>query len=963
VPTCPTTRSNASPPKVGVSAADLGFYDFTGRQIKNHRAEIRRHTGFRPASVADADKLAAWLADGFALGDQRPDRVRAALLAHCAELRVEPPTPERVSRIVDSAVNTAEATLFARVHGRLESVHITGLENLARRQDQPAATATGDDGEAADSLVVPDSDTDVDTEALALIKSDPGKVSLATMLTEIDKLELARSLRLPATLFADVDPRVVSIWRARGAVESPSHLARHDPAIRRTYLAALVHQRQREITDTLVDLLNATIHKINARADKKVTAAFVAEHKSTRTRSAAADLAAVTEVCLRRPKDAVDQVVYPVLGGREAMAERLGDYKARTGGYGRDKRRVFTSSYSGYYRRGLIRLLRTLVFRSSNTVHQPILDGLGLILRYEKATTTFYPLGATVVVDGVVKEEWREFVEVTDSKGRDRINRHVYECCVLIALRERIRCKEIWVEGADRWRNPDEDLPADFDAKRADNYAALGLPLDAHTFITGMKDLLRAELGALNTAVPKLDWVAVGERNLGGPIRLSPLDPVVEPRNLRRLKRAITARWGTVPLIDMLTEAALRTGMPRALTSVGTREATDAAELFERLLLIIYGYGTNSGLRTVAAGTHPYSEEDLRYTARRYLTPPGLKAAGVQIANATFAARQQAIWGEGTTTVASDSTHFGAYDRDILTEWHSRYGGRGILVYWSIESGAMAIHSQLIACSASEVAAMIEGVMRHGTAMKVAGNYVDSHGQSEIGFGVTRLLGFDLLPRIKQINRVKLYRPEPGDRDNYRNLDAALTRPIRWDLIANNYDMLVKYATAIRTGTATTEAILRRFTRNASHPVYQAMLEVGRAQKTIFVCRYLRDRALQREINAGLNVVEGWNGVNDVIYFGKSGEFASNRRDQQELSLLCLHLLQAALVFVNTLMIQDILAEPEWADLLTAEDRRGLTPLFTSNMTPYGEVKLNMNRRLALSHPDATPQSATGDPI
>ena len=70
-----------------------------------------------------------------------------------------------------------------------------------------------------------------------------------------------------------------------------------------------------------------------------------------------------------------------------------------------------------------------------------------------------------------------------------------------------------------------------------------------------------------------------------------------------------------------------------------------------------------------------------------------------------------------------------------------------------------------------------------------------------------------------------------------------MTRPIRWDLIEQNYDQMIKYATAIKRGTASAEAILRRFTESASHPTYQAMLEVGRAQKTIFVARYLRDRA------------------------------------------------------------------------------------------------------------------------
>lgn len=122
------------------------------------------------------------------------------------------------------------------------------------------------------------------------------------------------------------------------------------------------------------------------------------------------------------------------------------------------------------------------------------------------------------------------------------------------------------------------------------------------------------------------------------------------------------------------------------------------------------------------------------------------------------------------------------------------------------------------------------------------------------------------------------------------------------------------------------EAILRRFTRNATHPVCQAMLELCRAQRTIYVCRYLRDRGLQREIEEGFNVVESWNRVNSVIFFDKSGEFATNRRDQQELGMVALHILQAVIVYVNTLMVQEVLALPEWEGVLTADDRRGLTP-------------------------------------
>lgn len=109
---------------------------------------------------------------------------------------------------------------------------------------------------------------------------------------------------------------------------------------------------------------------------------------------------------------------------------------------------------------------------------------------------------------------------------------------------------------------------------------------------------------------------------------------------------------------------------------------------------------------------------------------------------------------------------------------------------------------------------------------------------------------------------------------------------------------------------------------------------------------------MRREINEGLNVVERWNEVNDFIFYGKGGEFASNRLESQELSVLSLHLLQICLVYVNTLMIQSVLAEQHWHKRLTPTDLRAITPLIFSHVNPYGLFKLDMKERISrLSQP------------
>jgi TnpA family transposase len=125
--------------------------------------------------------------------------------------------------------------------------------------------------------------------------------------------------------------------------------------------------------------------------------------------------------------------------------------------------------------------------------------------------------------------------------------------------------------------------------------------------------------------------------------------------------------------------------------------------------------------------------------------------------------------------------------------------------------------------------------------------------------------------------------PEAGVAGAYANLSCILTRSIDWELIEQQYDEMVRYGTALIERTADPETILRRFTRgNVQHPTYRALGELGKAMKTVFLCRYLRDERLRREIHEGLNVVETWNSANGFIFFGRSGEVAGSRvADQQ----------------------------------------------------------------------------------
>src|SRR5208282_1490779 len=199
-----------------------------------------------------------------------------------------------------------------------------------------------------------------------------------------------------------------------------------------------------------------------------------------------------------QPEGVVRDVIYPVVG--EKVLEDV-IYEAEAGENQDHRVKLVTrASYSHHYRRIVPALLEVLSFQCNNDLHRPVMDALALLEKYRDRRTTVFPASEKVPLEGVVSADWQELV--LDDKHGGAINRISYEWCVLTTLRERVRCKEVWVKGGHRFCNPDEDLPQDFDVRRDEYYAAIEQPREARVFVQNLRRKMEAALTAFDASLP-----------------------------------------------------------------------------------------------------------------------------------------------------------------------------------------------------------------------------------------------------------------------------------------------------------------------------------------------------------------------------------------------------------------------------------------------------------------------------
>jgi len=711
---------------VGVNAAEFDRYSWSSRSSEYHRAQIRDAFGTRPATEADGDRWCSWLAVELCPVETRRDRLVEALVLRCRSEKVEPPAEGQIDRLVASAVRLHEEAFAS--------------ETVARMGPKVCARLAGlleEDGLLAD------------------LRGDPGRLGLETLVEEISKLETVQGLGLPDELFDGTSDRLVAAWRARAARMFPSDFRACAEPVRLTLLATLCWTRQSEITDQCVEILIRLIQRVNARAERRVEKELVKDLVSVPGKKGI--YLKLVNAALASPDETVRDALWPVIPGGEQTLRRLARELMTTESSVKERVRVqLRGSYSRYYRRMLAPLLGTLGFRCNNTAYRPVTDAIDLLLKYRDTPTDqkYFVAGEDVPLDGVVPTAWRVAVVAADG----RVERVPYELCVLIALRDALRRREVWVEGANRWRDVEDDLPGDFDDNRDVHYASLGKPLDPTEFVNDLRRRHREALDCFEEALASgsTGGVKIGTRKGQPWITVPKLAKLPEPTNLVGLKAEVAKRWGTLDLLDMSKDTDFLTGFTDEFVSVATREVLPRDVLRRRLLLALFALGTNMGIRQIAtSGEHGEPEAALRRVRATHITQENLRRAIARVVNATFEARDPQWWGEATST-ASDSKRFGSWESNLMTEFHARYGGYGVMIYWHVERGRVCIYSQLKSCSSSEVAAMLEGLLRHGSDADIASNYTDTHGASMVGFAFTELLGFKLLPRLKNIGMAPL---------------------------------------------------------------------------------------------------------------------------------------------------------------------------------------------------------------
>ncbi len=736
-------------------------------------------------------------------------------------------------------------------------------------------------------------------------------------------------------------PKTIGLWTERlewlGSLPDPgpalevgdmSDIAQ--PARRYVLLLALLRQAGTRCRDELVEMLLRRIRRTQAVAKERL-AELHDEHREMEedlidvfgqvlkvagageaAASAAPDDATARDAAFGRE---IRQLLAE-RGGAEALAEQCRAVSA----WHRGKDLPLLWPIHAKHRVLLFRLLDLLNLRSA-TQDRSLLNALAVVSQHRYARRDEVLGGLDL---GFASQRWQAFVAKRRRSGPVAFDRRALEVCVFVHLADALQVGDLYVEGAEAFADYRAQLLpwAECEARLPAYCAALGIPEQGEDFAVALKTELATLAAEVDTGSPDNAELSL---DADGTPHLKQLTAAGQPAGLAEFEQETQARMPERHVLDVLKHAEHWSGFTRHF---GPPSGSDPklVKAKQRYLLTVFGYGCNLGPgQTARHAPEVASAQTLRRTNAQHVTASKLEAGMADVINqyARFSLPRE--WGGGRVAIA-DGTHVRLRENNLLGSRHVRYGGYGGIAYHHIADTYVALLTSFIPCGVWEAVHILDPLLKNRSAVQPDTLHADTQGQSESVFGLCRMLGIKLMPRMRGVSDAVFYQADKAAR--HRHIDALFGAEIDWELIAAHARDMIQVVLSIQAGRVMPSMLLRRLgTANCRGRLYRAFRELGRVELTLFLLRFISSAEMRQTIRAETTKIEAYNDFLDWVTFGgpvvKSGDPVEQEKQLKYASLVA-----------NAVMLSNV-ADPTRVLSDMARDGHPVTPALVASTSPY----------------------------
>ncbi|WP_327725019.1 Tn3 family transposase [Streptomyces europaeiscabiei] len=618
-----------------------------------------------------------------------------------------------------------------------------------------------------------------------------------------------------------------------------------------------------------------------------------------------------------------------------SFAEEFADIEAVAAHHG-NNHEVLVARFYKRDRAPMFDLVGTLEFEAVSEDRR-VLDALAHARAHQNATREYVSeLYEGQPLDlGFASQNWQRAVR--DRRRPGMLDRRRFEALVFTSLAEHLRTGDVAITGSDTFANWLEQLPAweECGDKLAQLCEETGLPDTAAGFTAALRGRLEVTAAEVDSGYPDNADLVIDENGVPAlrKQRAKGMNAMAEA-----LETEVKARMPERTLLGILSRTAYWVEWWRRF---GPASSSDPKlkDPFGRYVLTTFVGGINMTYAEAARHISGVSAHELSAITNRHLSVDKINEAIADVVNAFMRLDLVKAWGDGTS-VAADGAQMDTFIDNLLAETSIRYGGFGGIAYHHISDQYIALFSRFIPCGVWEAVYIIDGLLKNASEMRPDTIHADTQGQSFPVFCLAHLLGFELMPRIRNWKDRTFYRPSASAR--YRHIDALFDQGgrnvIDWRLIEAHWKDLMRVSIAIREGTLASPLLLRRLGSNSKrNQIYRAFREVGRTVATVQLLRFISDPSLRRRVTAATNKVESFNNFTDWLAFCNGGMIAENDPVEQEKAVKLTSLLANRVIFHTTLDLMNVVRELQaegWQ--ITGEDLAAISPYLTDHIMRFG---------------------------